>query len=524
MARNKVMRMLFRAVAPTTAGICLWQVQCNFKSSEVEVWCRSLPPFEPNMEVSNWSSTHSVVAGKYYQPETVEELKDIVTICHATGQKIRPAGAMLSPNGISLSTDAMVSLSRLDKVLEVDPKGQTITVQAGIKVSQVLEELRKHGLTLQNFSSIQDQQMGGWTQVAAHGTGATLPTVEEMIVRMKLVTPSLGELELSEQHEPELFQMAKVGLGCLGIVSEMTLRCIPQHKLLETTYVTDIAGIKKDHEELLRKYRHVRYMWLPRTGKVVVVVSNPHAGGQPLLQKVSEDPTLPMRQLLSKKVGVPAGESEGLSFAQLRDALLDLNPLDTAHVDEVNRAEAEFWQRNSAQRLSDSTEVLGFECGGSQRVLEVAFPIKTPLADIEFMEKVLAVIEARGIPAPAPLEQRWTARSQAPMSPAFSPTPGDPFSWVGIIMYNTPGQDEQGLEKVAKAFKSYCAALEGVHQEYGAVPHWAKVEPCDDPAAAQRLRDRLEARYPIAKFKYMRAQLDPKNILSNDLIERVIGH
>lgn len=53
---------------------------------------------------------------------------------------------------------------------------------------------------------------------------------------------------------------------------------------------------------------------------------------QPPLQKVSEDPTLPMRQLLSKKVGVPAGESEGLSFAQLRDALLDLNPLDTAHV------------------------------------------------------------------------------------------------------------------------------------------------------------------------------------------------
>lgn len=30
---------------------------------------------------------------------------------------------------------------------------------------QVLEALAKHGLTLQNFSSIQEQQMGGWTQV-----------------------------------------------------------------------------------------------------------------------------------------------------------------------------------------------------------------------------------------------------------------------------------------------------------------------------------------------------------------------
>lgn len=30
---------------------------------------------------------------------------------------------------------------------------------------QVLEALAKHGLTLQNFSSVQEQQMGGWTQV-----------------------------------------------------------------------------------------------------------------------------------------------------------------------------------------------------------------------------------------------------------------------------------------------------------------------------------------------------------------------
>jgi hypothetical protein len=122
-----------------------------------------------------------------------------------------------------------------------------------VDVRQVLEALSKHGLTLQNFSSVQEQQMGGWTQVgdnrsalashipqsiappprmadygyvcylsgppsiwilvhlaqrvgfdarligrsllacmqvAAHGTGARLPTVEEQIVSMKVVTPA----------------------------------------------------------------------------------------------------------------------------------------------------------------------------------------------------------------------------------------------------------------------------------------------------------------------------------------------
>ena len=40
-------------------------------------------------------------------------------------------------------------------------------VGAGATVSAVLKELKKHGLTLQNFSSIQEQQIGGWTQVLA---------------------------------------------------------------------------------------------------------------------------------------------------------------------------------------------------------------------------------------------------------------------------------------------------------------------------------------------------------------------
>ena len=37
----------------------------------------------------------------------------------------------------------------------------TITVQAGARVSQILEELQKHGLTLEKFSSITEQQIAG---------------------------------------------------------------------------------------------------------------------------------------------------------------------------------------------------------------------------------------------------------------------------------------------------------------------------------------------------------------------------
>ncbi len=38
------------------------------------------------------------------------------------------------------------------------------------------------------------------------------------------------------------------------------------------------------------------------------------------------------------------------------------------------------------------------------------------------------------VAAPAPIEQRWSAGSSAPLSPAAGP-PGSVHSWVGVIMY-----------------------------------------------------------------------------------------
>jgi hypothetical protein len=50
-------------------------------------------------------------------------------------------------------------------VLHVDIKKKTVTVLAGIRVAEVVDALREHGLTLQNFASIREQQVGGFTQV-----------------------------------------------------------------------------------------------------------------------------------------------------------------------------------------------------------------------------------------------------------------------------------------------------------------------------------------------------------------------
>jgi len=120
---------------------------------------------------TNWSATHECRTRRYFEPETIEEAQRILREAHRRGIRVRVCGNMLSPNGCSLSNEAMINMAKCDRIKRIDHQKQQITVEAGATCSSVLEELKKHGLTLQNFSSIYEQQLGGWTQVLDFGKG-----------------------------------------------------------------------------------------------------------------------------------------------------------------------------------------------------------------------------------------------------------------------------------------------------------------------------------------------------------------
>jgi L-galactono-1,4-lactone dehydrogenase len=424
------------------------------------------------------------------------------------------------------------------QVLHVDPALGRVTLQAGARLEVALAALRAHGWTLQNFSSIKEQQLGGWTQAGCHGTGAALPPVEETLVALKLVTPAKGTLLLDGgDNNPELFHLAKLGLGALGVVAEVTLQGVRAHALAERTQVLTQAQVAAGHAARLARHRHVRYMWLPYTDAVVVVTADPVESAPPGTVATQLPPeaqrTAALRALLLRCDPSAAKEApaalEALSFADLRDRLLALNPLSAAHVAAVNAAEAEFWRASAGVRVGDSEAILGFECGGEQCVCEVAHPTGTRKApngaDLNFVRDTLAFIRAAGIAAPAPLEQRWSARSRAPMSPAYSADPDALFSWLGIIMYLPPssGPDAATRAAVRKAFDEYQAAwMARCGAKVGAAEHWAKIEVPATEAGLMAMRQRLRQRYPVERFNAARLELDPHNILGNELVDALL--
>lgn len=251
--------------------------------------------------------------------------------------------------------------------------------------------------------------------------------------------------------------------------------------------------------------------------------------------------SLPMAKMISlvlegKGKEGPDSAITNMSFTQLRDEALAHNPLDLNHVKRVNEAEAEYWKEmsSSGSRLGDSTDILGFDCGGEQWVYEVCIPmgpLSAPISsteqsrDIQFMHRLMKHIEESGIPAPPPIEQRWTARSTAPMSPAYSADPNDVFTWVGIIMYLP--SDPLKRKEVTDAFNRYSSSIDYLVDEFGGVAHWAKIEApaknIDYDDNLTRVRARLSKRYPLQQFNDYRSTLDPNNILANNAIEVLIA-
>ena len=149
------------------------------------------------------------------------------------------------------------------------------------------------------------------------------------MTNLKIVTPGMGTLELSPKKYPSAFQLAKVGLGCLGVVVEVTMQCIPAHRLVEHTFVLTRTEAKEQLETLMDRHKHVRYMWIPYTDAVVVVTNDPEDQLPDNLQKEgmlienAEERTKPLTDLLAeltKESDTPytTETMKGMGFGELR--------------------------------------------------------------------------------------------------------------------------------------------------------------------------------------------------------------
>lgn len=468
--------------------------------------------------LTNWSNSHNCYPSQIYEPTSVADVERIVCDHHNRNRKIRCIGSGLSPNGLGFcdENESLIRLTDQDKILKVD--GNKVKVQAGMIVQDFLDELRKLGLTMKNVASIREQQIGGLVQAGCHGTGASISPIDDHIVEMEMVTPGMGTLILSKRENPRLFEFAKCGLGAFGVVTNVTLECTEIYYLEELTYVVHMDELEQTHQRLLKQNLHLRYMWIPYTDHVVVVACK-KVDKINSVAKVQTDLSI-MQELYANCLEANKLPQEYLtwSMTELRDRLLELDNLNVDHIKKINQAELAYWKSAAGKRVDRSDEIVGFDCGGQQLVLEVAFPCDQKNSDLKFVQELIRNIEKHKIPAPAPIEQRWSASSKSCMSPAYSNRDDNaPISWVGIVQY-LPSPVMELRNTTIAMFKSYSDLLVHHMKSYQAIEHWAKIEIPSDIESRKELKRRLGENYPLKEFNELRTQCDPKGIFANELV------
>ena len=423
---------------------------------------------------TSWSGQQTCTPRRRERPRDEAELPDVVRRAVADGLTVRPVGAGHSFGPLCVTDGVHVDLSRLDRVLDVDADG-VARVQAGITLRALSLELQARGRALENLGDIDRQTLAGALATATHGTGDAFTNLSAQMVGGRLVTATGEAVDVGADRD--LLRAARVSLGALGVLSEISLRTVPAFRLRKREEPRRLAEVLDSLDELVAAHHHFELYAVPWSRRALLLMSertDEPADPPSALRTWVNDDLLANRALgLLQRVGrrVPAsnaalGRVTGLAFG-------------------------------SATRLDHSHRVFATE----RRVRFTESEWALPRAAVRAaLETVLDTVERRRLPVSFPIEVRFAAPDDALLSTAY----GRPTAYVAVHQY------------VGAPWAPYFRAVEEIMLDLDGRPHWGKRH--EAPASV------LAPRYPEwDRFAAVRARLDPHGVFTNDHLARVLG-
>ena len=216
---------------------------------------------------SDWDGRQVCRPSAFFLPETESEVVEIVQTVSRTKGKLKVVGAGHSFSSIALGDtgETMMSLDRMRRVLNVT--NTTVTVEGGMRLFELNTFLHNHNLSLVNMGATSEQSVAGVTSTGTHGTGVGLGSMSTQIVSFRIVTAT-GEIRDVSQHsesneDRDLFTAGRVGLGCLGVITQITFRVVPLFRLRLSTISIELNELISQLDELLRMYPRLQWYYFP---------------------------------------------------------------------------------------------------------------------------------------------------------------------------------------------------------------------------------------------------------------------
>ena len=426
--------------------------------------------------VSNWAGNQRWLVAERAAPRSTEEVAEVVR--RAGGRRVKAIGAGHSFTAAASTDGVQVTLDRMSHLLDVDRDRGRVRVEAGIRLGALNDALAGVGLAMPNLGDIDRQSVAGAIATATHGTGLGLGNLATTVVGMEIVTGTGEVVRVDEDSDPELLRVARVGLGALGIVTEVTLQCVPAFDLHARETIEPLDDILDGLAEHAAAVDHFEFYWMPGGAKRCQVKRNTR----------TDEPRRPQPRLA---YGRDKWLGENLAFG----LVCRVGRRFPTAVPRISRAVMSVAGERDLVDRSDRV----FCSPRRVRFVEMEYGI--PVEHLaEAVRRLREFTRHLPIPVLFPVEVRVSAADDIPLSTGFGRASG----WIAVHQYRGAPHEE------------YFAGVERIMDDYGGRPHWGKLH-------GQRAAT-LAPRYPQwDDFLAARDKLDPDRTFANAYLDRVLG-
>ena len=227
------------------------------------------------MAWTNWSGTVRCTPSALERPRSQREVSQLVARARSRGLTLRIAGSGHSHTPLVASDEIVASLDAIAGIESIDPQRARARIRAGSVLSSLGPPLRERGLAMENLGDVDVQSLAGALSTGTHGTGRRLGGLASQVEGLRLVLASGEVVECSRQREPRLFESARVSLGALGVLTEVTLRLVPAYRLHERLLREDVETCLSRFDERADAHRHCEFFWLPAKDVAEVKLLDP---------------------------------------------------------------------------------------------------------------------------------------------------------------------------------------------------------------------------------------------------------
>lgn len=425
----------------------------------------------------NWGGNQTARPQVIVQPRRLHELRGILADAAENDHRVKAVGSGHSFTSIAGTDGVLVDIAGFAEVIGVDLPARQIRVGAGIPLHELNRQLQRFGLALPNLGDIDAQTVAGATSTGTHGTGAGFNCISAAIVAARLLIADGSHVSCSPHEHPEIFDAVRVGLGALGIVTEVTLQCELAFNLHASEQTVAIDQILDDFDDLTAANEHVEFFWFPNTQT-----------GQ---LKVNNRTDLPIARRGRAQAFVADELVSNTGFDLLQRIGRRRPGVVASTVDRLLR------HGETVEYVAPSAEVF---CSPRRvRFIEMEYALPREHL-LEAFGRVREIADALDVPVGFPIEARVLAGDDIPLSMAS----GRHSAFLAVHVYHRA------------TTSPYFERVEDIMNDYGGRPHWGKLH--------TRTAADLAPLYPRWEdFAKVRDQLDPARRFTNPYLAQVFG-